>query len=57
VNPFDVADTADALHAALRMPEDERHRRAAALRRTINANPPMRWVGAQLADLERAATA
>jgi trehalose 6-phosphate synthase len=57
VNPFDVGETAEALLAALRMPDEERHRRAAALRRTINANPPARWVGAQLADLERAAAA
>ncbi len=57
VNPFDIGETADALLAALRIPEGERHRRAAALRRTINSNPPARWVGAQLADLERAAAA
>ncbi|HEY7280159.1 MAG TPA: trehalose-6-phosphate synthase [Actinomycetota bacterium] len=57
VNPFDVGGTAQALLDALRMPEDERNRRAAGLRRTINANPPARWVGAQLADLERAAGA
>jgi len=57
VNPFDIGDTADAMLAALEMPEDERGRRAAALRRSLNANTPAKWVGSQLADLERSAPA
>ncbi|HXJ63586.1 MAG TPA: trehalose-6-phosphate synthase [Actinomycetota bacterium] len=57
VNPFDVQETAEAMYEALHMRADERHRRAAGLRRAIGANPPVRWVGSQLADLERAAAA
>jgi trehalose 6-phosphate synthase len=57
VNPFDLAETADALKAALEMPEDERTRRAAGLRRVIAANPPEKWVNSQLAELERSAAA
>ncbi|MEX0832334.1 MAG: trehalose-6-phosphate synthase [Actinomycetota bacterium] len=53
VNPFDIGDTADALETALTMPEDERTRRARGLSRLVLANPPARWVGGQLADLER----
>jgi trehalose 6-phosphate synthase len=55
VNPFDLEETADALRAALEMPEEERARRAVGLRRAVAANPPARWVNRQLADLERAA--
>jgi trehalose 6-phosphate synthase len=55
VNPFDVGETADALHAALTMPEAERARRARAVRRIVRGNRPSRWVQSQLDDLERAA--
>ncbi len=44
VNPFDLAETVDAMRTALEMPEDERTRRATGLRRTIAANPPAKWV-------------
>jgi trehalose 6-phosphate synthase len=57
VNPFDIGETADAIRTALEMPEDERRRRAAGLRRAIAANPPSKWVGSQLEDLERSAAA
>lgn len=57
VNPFDLAESADAMRAAIEMPEEERTRRAAGIRRTIAANPPAKWVDSQLADLERAAAA
>ena len=53
VNPFDVGATAQALLAALTMPDAERTARAAGLRRAIAAARPDRWVRAQLADLER----
>jgi trehalose 6-phosphate synthase len=53
VNPFDVGETAQALHAALSMPDAERTARAAGLRRAVAAARPDRWVQAQLADLER----
>ncbi|HEY3209079.1 MAG TPA: trehalose-6-phosphate synthase [Actinomycetota bacterium] len=53
VNPFDVAETAEAIAAALEMDEDERAARAAALRQAVEANRLDRWVQAQLDDLER----
>jgi trehalose 6-phosphate synthase len=49
VNPFDVAATADALHAALSMPADERSTRAASLRTVAGARSPADWLADQLA--------
>jgi trehalose 6-phosphate synthase len=49
VNPYDVSDTAAALHQALAMPDAERQRRSAALAATAAASPPARWLGDQLA--------
>ena len=54
VNPFDIDETAEAIRRALEMPADERRRRARGLSRLVLANPPERWVGGQLEDLERA---
>ena len=51
VNPYDVTETAEALHQALAMPDDERRRRSAALAATAAADPPARWLGDQLASL------
>ncbi len=51
VNPYDVTETAEALHAALAMPDAERRRRSAALAATAAADPPARWLGGQLAAL------
>jgi trehalose 6-phosphate synthase len=51
VNPFDVSETAEALHQALTMPDAERRRRSAALAATAAAAPPARWLGDQLASL------
>jgi trehalose 6-phosphate synthase len=48
VNPFDVTQTAEALHRALTMPEAERARRAAALAAAGAAFPPSAWLQAQL---------
>jgi trehalose 6-phosphate synthase len=48
VNPFDVTQTAEALHRALTMPESERARRAAALASAGAAFPPSAWLQAQL---------
>ena len=53
LNPFDLEETAEAIHTALTMPEHERARRARGLSRLVLANPPQRWVSDQLADLER----
>jgi trehalose 6-phosphate synthase len=49
VNPFDVAGTADALDAALRMDASERHRRAEALRTRVRARTARDWLSEQLA--------
>ncbi len=52
VNPFDIGEMADSLADALTMPGEERARRARGLARLVLANPPARWVGAQIEDLE-----
>jgi trehalose 6-phosphate synthase len=51
VNPFDVRATADALHAALSMPEPERAARAARMRAAAVRLPPDEWFQAQLDEL------
>ena len=51
VNPYDITETADALHQALVMPDAERQRRSAALAAIAAADPPARWLGGQLASL------
>jgi trehalose 6-phosphate synthase len=52
VNPYDISETAAALHEALAMPDAERRRRTQALAATAAASPPARWLGAQLASLD-----
>ena len=51
VNPYDVTETAEALHQALVMSDTERRRRSAALAATAAADPPARWLGGQLTSL------
>ncbi len=51
VNPYDISETAAALHRALAMPDDERRRRCAALAAAAAACAPARWLGDQLAAL------
>ena len=53
INPYDVSETAAALHQALAMPAEERRRRGEAVAATAAARPPARWLGDQLAALER----
>jgi trehalose 6-phosphate synthase len=48
VNPFDISGTADALHAALSMPEDERRDRTQRLAAASTALPPARWLADQV---------
>ena len=55
VNPLDVAGQADALHAALTMPADERRRRADAICAHVRDHDVAEWIEVQLADLDRAA--
>jgi trehalose 6-phosphate synthase len=51
VNPFDIEETAAALHTALEMPAAERTKRARALRKVVDASPPRAWAERQLAAL------
>jgi trehalose 6-phosphate synthase len=55
VNPFDVQELADSLHAALTMSSDERGRRAAGLREVISRRDPGDWVDEQIADIRKKA--
>jgi trehalose 6-phosphate synthase len=52
VNPFDIQEQADAIHAALTMAPEERARRSAGLREAIFARNPGDWVDEQIADVE-----
>jgi trehalose 6-phosphate synthase len=52
VNPYDVSETAAALHQALAMPDAERRRRSETLAAIAAASPPARWLGEQLASLD-----
>jgi trehalose 6-phosphate synthase len=52
VNPFDLSQTAEALHEALSMNDSERKRRAEALARRAAALPPAQWFADQLAALD-----
>jgi trehalose 6-phosphate synthase len=51
VNPFDTAELADAITAALAMPASERRDRAESLRQAALALPPREWFASQQADL------
>jgi len=53
VNPFDVAGTADALHAALVMDAPERAARATALRAAVRGRTAADWWADQLAAARR----
>lgn len=51
VNPYDVDEQAEAIYQALTMPEEERERRAKALRETVMNNTIDDWVEAQMEDI------
>ncbi len=51
VNPYDVDEQADAIYRALTMPDEERERRAKALRETVMGNTIDDWVEAQMEDI------
>jgi trehalose 6-phosphate synthase len=53
VNPFDVEGQAEAIHAALTMPRDERRARLAAIRACVRGTDVQDWLDAQLAELDR----
>jgi trehalose 6-phosphate synthase len=48
VNPYDIAETARALHDALSMPKDERAERSRRLAEAATALPPAAWFVEQL---------
>jgi trehalose 6-phosphate synthase len=51
VNPFDIQELADSIHAALTMPVQERQRRLAGLQANITARNPGDWIDEQLGDI------
>ncbi|HZE05101.1 MAG TPA: trehalose-6-phosphate synthase [Solirubrobacteraceae bacterium] len=51
VNPFDIQELADSLHAALTMEVDERKRRHEGLISIVTARDPGNWIDEQLADI------
>jgi trehalose 6-phosphate synthase len=53
VNPFDIQELADSIHAALTMAPEERARRHDGLKSIITARNPGDWVDDQLADIRR----
>jgi trehalose 6-phosphate synthase len=53
VNPFDLQELADSIHAALTMPVAERERRHEGLKSIVTARNPGDWVDDQLADIRR----
>ena len=57
VNPFDVQELADSLHAALTMAPEERARRAEGMRQIVLQRDPGDWIDDQLADIRAKAGA
>jgi trehalose 6-phosphate synthase len=57
VNPFDIQELADSIHAALTMGPDERERRLAGLKKIVTARDPGDWIDEQLADIGKKAGA
>jgi trehalose 6-phosphate synthase len=51
VNPFDLQELADAIHAALTMPAHEREERLAGLKAIVTARDPGDWIDEQLTDI------
>jgi trehalose 6-phosphate synthase len=55
VNPFDIQELADSIHAALTMQGGERARRLDGLREIITARNPGDWIDEQLEDIRKKA--
>ncbi|MGC1405333.1 MAG: trehalose-6-phosphate synthase, partial [Candidatus Dormiibacterota bacterium] len=53
INPFDIDQTAEALHSALTMPKRDRSTRARHLRQTVRKRDISRWISAQLQDINQ----
>ncbi|HEV2815271.1 MAG TPA: trehalose-6-phosphate synthase, partial [Solirubrobacteraceae bacterium] len=51
VNPFDIQETADSIHAALTMSPEERARRMRGLQKIVTARDPGDWIDDQLEDI------
>jgi trehalose 6-phosphate synthase len=52
VNPFDIQELANSIHAALSMPAAERSARAEGLREIVTSRDPGDWIDEQLADIQ-----
>ncbi|MEA2210207.1 MAG: trehalose 6-phosphate synthase [Solirubrobacteraceae bacterium] len=52
VNPFDLQELADSIHAALTMPIEERQRRHEGLKSIVTARNPGDWIDDQLSDIK-----
>jgi trehalose 6-phosphate synthase len=53
VNPFDVEAQAEAIHAALEMPREERRARLEAIREHVREHDVAAWLDTQLNDVDR----
>ena len=51
VNPFDIQETADSIHAALTMAPEERERRMRGLQEIVTDRDPGDWIDDQLEDI------
>jgi trehalose 6-phosphate synthase len=51
VNPFDIQETADSIHAALTMAPEERERRMRGLQEIVTSRNPGDWIDDQLEDI------
>jgi trehalose 6-phosphate synthase len=56
VNPFDIQETADSIHAALTMPPEERARRMKGLQEIVTGRDPGDWIDDQLEDIRQKAS-
>ena len=53
INPYDLAETAEAIRTALEMPKDERRARMTRMRHLVSEHNIYRWAGLLLSELSR----
>ena len=53
VNPFDIQELADSIHAALTMPVEQRQERLDGLKSIVTARNPGDWIDEQLEDIRK----
>lgn len=53
VNPFDIQELADSIHAALTMDQGERCRRLEGLQSIVTSRNPGDWIDEQLDDISK----